>query len=103
MSFVIPQKKPGTPLNQFYSLGKYHGSLTRNNFLQPVGRSGVAATLNQRNHSNDSGFGTKLFKIKPQIHEPVDARHYKPLKYLRPVDEHRGFQDDLENKRINNS
>lgn len=93
MSFVIPQKKPGTPLNQFYTLGKYRGALTRNNFLEPVGKAGTAASMNQRNHSNDGGFGTMDFKIKPQLHEPVDSKNYKPLKYLKPMEEHRGIEN----------
>lgn len=97
MSNVIPQRKPGTPLNQFYALGKYDGSLNRHTVKVGMGKAGLSATLNERN-SND----VQEVPIKPQIHSSHDRSYYKPYKYLAARKEHDDMGNKSESRMINN-
>lgn len=81
----VPHRKPGTPLNEFYSLGKYPSELKQKEQSErlTVARPGGAASLVDRNKR-----GQDVIDIKPSIHSRHDQSFYKPNKYLNARQEH---------------
>lgn len=67
MANIIPHRKPGTPLNEFYALGKYNGRFSKSIEKTAISKAGLSATLNERNSNN-----VQEVPIKPQIHEKLD-------------------------------
>jgi len=81
---AIPQRKPDTPLNTFYSLGKYESSLPNTSEKLPMGRPGGAATLIDRNVREHDDIN-----IKPHFTNTFEKSCYKPGKHLDARKEYR--------------
>ena len=78
----VPHRKPGTPLNEFYCLGKYPNDI-KSTERTTVARPGGAASLAERNRR-----GQDTIDVKPSIHGSFDSSFYKPNKYLDAKKEH---------------
>jgi hypothetical protein len=81
-------RAPSTPLNAFYTLGKYPKEIEqRVNYT--IGKPGLSATILERNKNT--------INIKPQIHGTFDASVFKPGKYLTSRKEHSEMIDNVSN------
>lgn len=87
----VPHRKPGTPLNEFYMLGKYPNELKQSPDRITVARPGGAASLVERNRR-----GQDTLEVKPSIHQTHDKSFYKPNKYLDARKEHLETSEKLD-------
>ena len=79
MSTLVPPRKPGTPLINFYAYGKYTKNLNNHVKRRHMAEAGVAAKNAERNMKP-----YEELKVKPSIHERFNSKFYVPGKYLDP-------------------
>lgn len=74
MTTMVPNRKPSTPLMEFYGTGLYRKHLKQTG-KQHKAEPGPAASKAERNHRD--------INIKPTLHDEISLKFYKPF-YLNP-------------------
>lgn len=76
MTTMVNNKKPSTPLMEFYSLGVYRKSVKEyDTGIKHQAMPSVAARIKERNQLE--------INIKPSVHDRFNSKFYKPF-YMDP-------------------